>query len=413
MRETGSRGRRGVSGGKPTPLSSIVTSDTERLKSSIGEFDRVLGGGLVGGSCILVAGDPGIGKSTLLLQVSSSLEKSGKSVLYVSGEESEKQVKMRAERLGVKGDNLYFLSETNVESIVEVSERIMPALVVVDSIQTVCTESVQGVPGTVSQVRESSANLIAYGKSKGIPFLLVGHVTKEGAIAGPRLLEHMVDAVLYFEGDEGHQYRVLRSVKNRFGSIAEVGIFEMKEKGLAEVHDPSGIFSGRNHGEIAGMSVYPALHGSRTIMVEVQALVSKSYLPVPRRVVVGLDLSRSQILSTIVEKYCGVKLFQSDLYLNVTGGLKITDMGSDLAVVLAILSGALDVPVPRGMTAFGEVGLGGEVRGVRLSSQRVSEAVRMGFNTILVPDSEFESGATEGLDLVPVNDVRALSRILR
>jgi DNA repair protein RadA/Sms len=408
-----SQRRRSASGGKASPLASIPDGEADRLNSTIGEFDRVLGGGLVRGACVLVAGDPGIGKSTLLLQASSALEERGHTVLYVSGEESERQVKMRAGRLGVRGDTLYFLSETSVEAITGAMEKLDPNMVVVDSIQTLFTDTVQGVPGSVSQVRESSALLINYAKVNEIPLILVGHVTKEGAIAGPKLLEHMVDVVLYFEGEKGHQYRILRSVKNRFGSISEVGIFEMKEDGLKEVVDPSGVFSGRNHGEIPGMAVYPALHGSRTIMVEVQALVSRTYLPVPRRVVVGLDLSRSQILSTIVEKHCGVKLFNSDLYLNVTGGFKIVETGSDLAVVLAILSGALEFPVPQSMTAFGEVGLGGEVRGVRLPTQRISEAVRMGFRKILVPDSQYETAdkSGEGVELVPIGDVRNLSRM--
>lgn len=407
------RMRRGATGGKAAPLASIPVEDTDRLNFTVEEFDRVLGGGLVRGTCVLVSGDPGIGKSTLLLQASSALEERGNTVLYVSGEESEKQVKMRAARLGVKGEILYFLSETDVEAITAAMEQLEPKMVVIDSIQTLFTGTVQGVPGSVSQVRESSAILINYAKGKGIPLLLVGHVTKEGAIAGPKLLEHMVDVVLYFEGEKEHQYRILRSVKNRFGSVSEVGIFEMKDDGLREVPDPSGVFSGRNHGEIPGMAVYPALHGSRTIMVEVQALVSKTYLPVPRRVVVGLDLSRSHILSTIAEKHCGVKLFNSDLYLNVTGGLKIVETGSDLAVVLAILSGVLEAPVPQNMTAFGEVGLGGEVRGVRFPAQRIGEAARMGFTKILVPDSQHEAAykGMEGVELVPISDVRNLQRM--
>lgn len=407
--------RRGSPEGKAAPLAAISADEADRMRSTIDEFDRVLGGGMVSGACVLVAGDPGIGKSTLLLQASSALEKSGHTVLYVSGEESDGQVKMRARRLGVSGETLYFLSETNVDSIIDAVEIIDPKMVVVDSIQTLFTETAPGVPGSVSQVRESSALLISYAKAKNIPLLLVGHVTKEGAIAGPKLLEHMVDVVLYFEGEKEHQYRILRSVKNRFGSVSEVGIFEMKEEGLKEVQDPSGVFSGRNHGEIPGMAVYPALHGSRTIMVEVQALVSRSYLPVPRRVVVGLDHSRSQILSTIVEKHCGVKLFNSDLYLNVTGGFKIIDTGSDLAVVLAILSGGMEVPIPPNMTAFGEVGLGGEVRGVRLPARRIVEAVRMGFQRVLVPDSQFKTIDREvkGIELIATSDVRNLLRIFQ
>lgn len=405
--------KRNSSKGDVAPLARISKDDADRVRIAIEEFDRVLGGGLVQGACVLVAGDPGIGKSTLLLQASSELEKSGHTVLYVSGEESERQVKMRAERLGVRGDRLFFLSETDVDSIIGAVDKIDPKMVVIDSIQTLFTEAASGFPGTVSQVRESSAHLISHAKARGIPFLLVGHVTKEGAIAGPKLLEHMVDVVLYFEGERDHQYRILRSVKNRFGSVAEVGIFEMKEEGLTEVRDPSGIFSGQHHGEIPGMAVYPALHGSRTIMVEVQALVSRSYLPVPRRVVVGLDLSRSQILSTIVEKHCGMKLFNSDLYLNVTGGFKIVETGSDLAVVLAILSGVLEIPVPVGMTAFGEVGLGGEVRGVRLPLQRVNEAARRGFHTVLLPDSQYEPlrKDVDGIELIRAANVRNLMGI--
>ncbi|RMG57496.1 MAG: DNA repair protein RadA, partial [Deltaproteobacteria bacterium] len=355
----GESGKRTSKGADPVKLSEISVPSDARIETGIGEFDRVAGGGLVRGGCVLLAGSPGVGKSTLLLQVASRLAERGERVLYVSGEESAFQVKLRAERLGAGGDEIYLLPETSVESILSVIEEVSPSVVIVDSVQTLSTETAQGLPGSVSQVRESTALLVDEAKRRNLPLILVGHVTKEGVIAGPKLLEHMVDAVFQFDGEKGHPYRVLRAAKNRFGSVSEVGVFEMTGSGLAEVSDPSGIFAGSGAGGVPGMVVYPALQGMRTLLVEVQALVSRSYLPVPRRVSVGVDLSRSQILSTIVEKYCGVSLAGCDLFLNVAGGWKIADTGADLALVSAILSGALDVPVPSGFTCFGEVGLGG------------------------------------------------------
>jgi len=383
-----------------------------RKETGIGEFDRVLGGGLVGGSASLVAGEPGIGKSTLLLQVCASLARSGERVMYVSGEESEKQVKMRAERLGINGENIFFLSETLGESITVASEEVSPSVIVVDSVQTLTSEHVAGAPGSISQVRESTYQLSQSAKGMGIALLLVGHVTKEGAIAGPKLLEHMVDVVLYFEGEKGHPFRVLKGVKNRFGSVSEIGIFEMTGKGLMEVTDPSGLFINGSKSPVPGMVVFPSLSGSRTMMVEVQALVSKTYLPVPRRVVVGLDQSRSQIVTTIVEKHCGIKLYNSDLYLNVAGGMRIFDTGGDLPLAMAIMSGALDKPIRAGLTGFGEVGLGGEIRSVPLPRQRVAEALRMGFRSILVPSRVAEEldQNEKGVEIIPVTSVKDLKR---
>ena len=397
---------------RPSPISEIVIEGDMRKETGIGEFDRVLGGGLVGGSVSLVAGEPGIGKSTLLLQVCASLARSGERVMYVSGEESEKQVKMRAERLGINGENIFFLSETLGESISAASEEVSPSVIVVDSIQTLTSEHVAGAPGSISQVRESTYQLSQSAKGMGIALLLVGHVTKEGAIAGPKLLEHMVDVVLYFEGEKGHPFRVLKGVKNRFGSVSEIGIFEMTGKGLMEVTDPSGLFINGSKSPVPGMVVFPSLSGSRTMMVEVQALVSKTYLPVPRRVVVGLDQSRSQIVTTIVEKHCGIKLYNSDLYLNVAGGMRIFDTGGDLPLAMAIMSGALDKPIQAGLTGFGEVGLGGEVRPVPLPRQRVAEAVRMGFRSILVPSRVAEelNHNEKGVEIIPVTTVRDLKR---
>ncbi len=399
---------------RPSLLSSISSEGKGRRETGVGEFDRVLGGGLVVGTTVLVAGDPGIGKSTLLLQVCASLAGKGERVLYVSGEESERQIKMRAGRLEIEGDEIYFMSETSVESIISGMEEVEPTIAVIDSIQTISYEGLPGVPGSVSQVRESSAHLNQFAKEKGISLLLVGHVTKEGSIAGPRLLEHMVDVVLHFEGEKGHPFRIVKGVKNRFGSVSEIGIFEMTAGGLQEVPDPSGIFSGSSMEPVPGMVVYPSLSGSRTVMVEVQALVARSFLPVPRRVVVGLDPARSQILSTILEKQCSVKLFNSDLYLNVAGGLKIQDTGADLAIVVAILSGVVDKPVPREMTAFGEVGLGGEVRPVQLERQRIAESVRMGFKRILLPakSADICSPAGKEVELVAVSGVKGLKSLI-
>jgi len=407
-------GRVAPRGAEPMSLSDVPLESARRMTTGIGEFDRVTGGGLVPGGCVLLAGSPGIGKSTLLLQVSSSLASSGYKVLYVTGEESPAQVKLRAERLGVGGEGLFILPETVVEAIVEKIQDMEPGLVVVDSIQTISSTTVPGLPGSVSQVRESSAILIDRAKRLGIPMILVGHVTKEGSIAGPKLLEHMVDAVFQFEGERGYPYRVLKSVKNRFGSASEVGIFEMTGEGLKEVKDPSGVFAGSGAGEVPGMVVYPALQGMRTMMLEVQALVSRTYLPVPRRVSVGLDNSRSQILSTIVEKYCGVRLAGCDLFLNVAGGLKLVDTGADLAVAAAIISGIVEIPVPQNFTCFGEVGLGGEVRVAQLPAQRVKEALRMGFTRIALPEhsaSELKVAFPQ-VELVPLKRVSALKELL-
>jgi DNA repair protein RadA/Sms len=369
----------------PSPIHDIAGDDERRMLSGIGEFDRVLGGGLVPGSVILIGGDPGIGKSTLLLQAFAALSRNGLTSLYVSGEESQRQIKMRAERLGIEAPHLLVLSETALERIVEQVKRIKPAVLVIDSIQTIFTSSVASAPGSIAQVRESSASIIILAKKTGLTTFLIGHVTKDGAIAGPRVLEHMVDTVLYFEGDRGHTFRILRAVKNRFGSTNEIGVFEMKEAGLKEVSNPSEIFLMERPLQVPGSAVVCSMEGTRPILVELQALVSRSFLAVPRRTTIGVDHNRVALLVAVLEKKMGARLFDQDIFVNVAGGVHVDEPAVDLGIVGAIASSHRESILDPKTVFFGEVGLAGEIRGIAQAEARVKEAGKLGFERCVLP----------------------------
>ena len=356
-----------------------------RRLSGIAEFDRVVGGGLVAGSALLVGGDPGIGKSTLLLQVAARLAPNG-GALYVSGEEAVEQVRMRARRLGVAGSPVGLAAATSVRDLVaSLDQGQPPALVVVDSIQTMYLDSLDSAPGTVGQVRASAQELIRLAKRRGFAVVLVGHVTKEGTIAGPRVLEHIVDTVLYFEGERGHQFRILRAVKNRFGPTDEIGVFEMTDSGLAEVHNPSALFLADRHGDVSGAAVFAGMEGTRPVLVEIQALVAPSALGTPRRAVVGWDGGRLAMILAVLEARAGLAIGANDIYLNVAGGLRIQEPAADLAVAAALVSALSGRPLPPATVVFGEIGLSGEVRAVSQTDQRVKEAAKLGFDRALMP----------------------------
>jgi DNA repair protein RadA/Sms len=369
----------------PAPIHQISIADERRVLSGIGEFDRVLGGGLVPGSVVLVGGDPGIGKSTLLLQAFAALTQNGLTCLYVSGEESQRQIKMRAERLGIVSPGLLILSETSLERILEQVKKVKPSILVIDSIQTVFTSSLPSAPGSVGQVRECSASIIVLAKKSGLGTFLVGHVTKDGSIAGPRVLEHMVDTVLYFEGERGHNFRILRAVKNRFGSTNEIGVFEMKAAGLREVTNPSELFLSERPLQVAGSAVVCSMEGTRPVLVEIQALVSRSFLAVPRRTTIGVDHNRVALLVAVLEKKMGVKLFDQDIFVNVAGGVAVDEPAVDLGIIAAIASSYQEKALEPQMVLFGEVGLAGELRGIAQAEPRVKEAGKLGFNRCILP----------------------------
>jgi len=371
----------------PVPLHQASDSGEERTCTGIGELDRVLGGGVVPGSMILVGGDPGIGKSTLILQMLSALAARGDKVLYVSGEESVQQINMRAKRLGVIHPNVFLATESRVETILDMTADMQPTLLAADSIQTLFSDEFPSAPGSITQVRESAARILAMAKASGIPVVLVGHVTKEGAIAGPRVLEHMVDTVLYFEGDRGHVYRILRTVKNRYGSTNEIGVFEMKEEGLVEVTNPSEIFLAERSVNVSGSVVLPSMEGTRPILVEVQALVSPANFGTPRRTAIGADPQRLALLAAVLEKKAGLSLCQQDVFLNIAGGIRIDEPALDLGVVCAVSSSLLDRPISPATVVCGEVGLAGEVRAVGQVDLRLKEAMRLGFTRFILPKS--------------------------
>ena len=368
----------------PVKLAEVSATDEDRMLCGIAEFDRVLGGGLVPGSLTLLGGDPGIGKSTLLLQAAGRWTQHGP-VLYVTAEESTRQVKLRAGRLDVTAENLYLLAETSLEGVLERVRELKPAFLVVDSIQTVFTAALESAPGSVSQVRECAGRLMHLAKGEGVPTFIVGHVTKDGSIAGPRMLEHMVDTVLYFEGDAGHPYRVLRAVKNRFGSTNEIGVFEMKDIGLNEVPNPSELFLAERPADAAGSVVVPAIEGTRPILVELQALVSGAAYGNPQRKAMGIDANRVALLVAVLEKKVGYALLSQDIFLNIAGGVKLAEPAVDLGVVAALASSHLNRPVDERTVLFGEVGLAGEVRAVSRPELRVKEAARLGFNRCILP----------------------------
>ena len=401
---------------QPTPISKISGQDHERMSTGIAELDRVLGGGIVAGGLMLVGGDPGIGKSTLLLQVCRNISAAGKEVLYVSGEESLHQIKMRAERVGEFGDSLKILCGTDLDSIKECIEKDRPQLVIIDSIQTMYLDTVSSSPGSVSQVREVTGVLLQLAKSLQIPIFIVGHVTKDGNVAGPRVLEHMVDTVLYFEGDRNAFYRILRAVKNRFGSTNEIGVFEMREEGLAEVPNPSEyMLDGRPIGA-SGSVVSCAMEGSRPIMIEIQALVCQSSFGLPRRTANGTDYNRVNLLMAVLEKRGRISLSSSDAYVNITGGIKMNEPAVDLGILLAIASSAKDFVVDDKTVVFGEVGLSGEVRAVSMAEQRINEAKKLGFTKVILPKScmkGLRGRKFEGIELMPVADIRELVAIFR
>lgn len=400
---------------RPVRISEISADREERMKTEIRELDRVLGGGIVPGSMTLVGGDPGIGKSTLLLQVCKHLTDQGKKVLYISGEESLHQIKLRAVRIGTFTADLSLLCETNLENIRQVIEREKPEMVVIDSIQTMFSEEVNSAPGSVSQVRESTAILMQIAKGMGVSVFIVGHVTKDGSVAGPRVLEHMVDTVLYFEGDRHASYRVLRGVKNRFGSTNEIGVFEMRNEGLMEVKNPSEfMLNGRPQGA-SGSVVACSMEGTRPVLLEIQALVCSTNFGIPRRTANGADFNRVNLLMAVLEKRARMNLSSSDAYVNIAGGFKMSEPAIDLGIVLAIVSSLKDCVIPDDTVVFGEVGLSGEVRAVSMALQRVKEAKKLGFQTVILPQVCMKNvGEVDGICLVPVENIQdAISYIGR
>jgi len=396
----------------PQELAQVLTEAAERISLPLAEFNRVLGGGVVPGSLALISGDPGIGKSTLLLQVSALMAGDRGKVVYVSGEETARQIKLRSERLGVKGERLYLLAETDLEVILNQVEQLQPSLVIIDSIQTVFFSELSGTPGSISQVRECTQRLVQWAKLKEVPVFITGHVTKDGAIAGPRVLEHMVDVVLYLEGEPFSAYRLLRCVKNRFGSSNEVGVFEMKEKGLIEVDNPSQAFLSQRWGEAVGSTVVSTLEGSRPLLVEIQALTNATSFGLPRRTANGVDFGRLLLVAAVLAKRVGLRLANQDIMVNVAGGLKIGEPAADLGIALAIASSFRDVGVDPQLVAVGEVGLSGELRAVSQLDRRVAEAARLGFKRCLVPKiGAGISPAPKDIKLIPVSTLREAIRV--
>jgi DNA repair protein RadA/Sms len=396
----------------PTLLRDITAEKEDRIILGDHELNRVLGGGLVKGSLVLIGGEPGIGKSTLVLQ--TVLQSEGLRTLYVSGEESAKQLKMRADRLSQSNEDCLVLSETNLEQIMVEAENVKPGLLVIDSIQTMFTELAESSPGSVTQVRECSAALLKYAKESGVPVILIGHINKEGSIAGPKVLEHIVDAVLQFEGDQHYLYRILRSIKNRFGSTAELGIYEMRQNGLRIVTNPSELLLTQNHEGLSGVAIAAAVEGIRPFLIETQALVSSAVYGTPQRSATGFDIRRMNMLLAVLEKRAGFKLIQKDVFLNIAGGLRVNDPAIDLAVISAVLSSSLDISIEQGVAMCGEVGLSGEIRPVNRIEQRVSEAAKLGFSRIIIPANnlkEFDASKV-GIEIIQVRKVEDAFRQL-
>jgi DNA repair protein RadA/Sms len=407
--------RRGAAA-EPLLLGEIQARDEDRFVTKIGELDRVLGGGIVPGSVVLIGGDPGIGKSTLVLQMLRQVSELRGKALYVSGEESPAQIKMRALRLGVETDNLYVLAETQLEEIIRACDGLEPQVLVVDSVQTVFTSELPSAPGSVGQVREVSGRLMLHAKRTGVPTFLIGHVTKDGAIAGPRVLEHIVDTVLYFEGDKGHSFRVLRAVKNRFGSTNEIGVFEMKESGLAEVANPSELFLAERPADATGSVVVSSLEGSRPILAELQALVAPSKLAMPRRTCIGVDFNRVSLLLAVLEKRVGMHLMGMDVFVNIVGGLKIDEPAIDLGVIAAVASSFREKAINAQTVVMGEVGLAGEVRAISQAEARIKDAAKLGFTRCVLPMLNVEklekTAAIKKMELMGVRTVdEAMERL--
>lgn len=394
-------------------LSSVTTDEDERMKTELVELDRVLGGGIVPGSLVLVGGDPGIGKSTLLLQVCQKLSAMNKKVLYISGEESLKQIKLRANRMGEFSENLYLLCETSLNLIQTAIEREKPDVVVIDSIQTMYNEEIGSAPGSVSQVRESTNVFMQLAKGMNIAIFIVGHVTKEGTVAGPRVLEHMVDTVLYFEWDRHASYRILRGVKNRFGSTNEIGVFEMRKEGLVEVENPSEFMLSGKPENASGSVVACAMEGTRPMLMEIQALVCKSNFGMPRRTAAGIDYNRVNLLMAVLEKRVGLPLSGYDAYVNIAGGIRMNEPAVDLGIIMAVASSYKNRPVSEDTIVFGEVGLSGEVRAVTMPEQRVAEAKKLGFKVCVVPEVSLKSiGKVEGIEVIGVKSVNQTMNLL-
>jgi len=400
----------------PKPINEITPFQEKRYSSKIEEFDRMLGGGIVPGSLILVGGEPGIGKSTLLIKVAERLSSKESSVLYVSGEESLQQTQLRATRLGVKSPFLYIMAENNLDIIQEQIEKLKPKVVVIDSIQTVYLDSLGSPPGSISQVKECTSSLIRIGKEKGIVIFLVGHVTKDGSIAGPRIMEHMVDTVLYFESSKDYQYRILRAIKNRFGPTSEIGIFKMTQRGLVEVVDSSSLFVTNSflENKVPGTAVVPAVEGSRVFLIEIQSLVNRSYLAVPRRITQGVDYNRLCVLLAVLERR-GFNFYQKDVYVNVAGGLKVEEPACDMAIAFSIASSAKNKPVKSKTVAVGEIGLTGEIRPVGFIEQRLREAKKLGFKRCIGPFlGQSEAKKVDGIEFVGVKNIeKAIQEGLR
>lgn len=407
----GAAAGKSVREGEVVTLSSVRTDGEERIKTDIQELDRVLGGGIVPGSLVLVGGDPGIGKSTLLLQVCQKLSEKKESVLYISGEESLKQIKLRADRMGKFSEYLLLLCETNLETIRQTIERQKPHLAIIDSIQTMYSEEIGSAPGSVSQVREATNTFMQLAKGLGISIFIVGHVTKEGTVAGPRVLEHMVDTVLYFEGDRHASYRILRGVKNRFGSTNEIGVFEMRQTGLEEVANPSEFMLSGKPENASGSVVACSMEGTRPILMEIQALVCASNFGFPRRTAAGTDYNRVNLLMAVLEKRMGLPLSNYDAYVNIAGGIRMNEPAVDLGIVMAIFSSYKNRPVPEDMIVFGEVGLSGEVRAVSMPEQRVSEAKKLGFKTCVIPS--VSENAVKNIEGIRVIGVRSVSEAIQ
>lgn len=397
---------------RPVLLRDITATEEARIDLRDGELNRVLGGGLVKGSLVLIGGEPGIGKSTLVLQ--TVLRLAGVRTLYVSGEESSRQLKLRADRLAQDNPDCYILCETRLEEIFVQAKNVQPNLLVIDSIQTIYTEMVESSPGSVSQVRECSAAILKFAKESGIPVLLIGHINKEGSIAGPKVLEHIVDTVLQFEGDQHYMYRILRSIKNRFGSTAELGIYEMRQEGLREVSNPSELLLTQNHEGLSGVAIAAAIEGIRPFLIETQALVSSAVYGTPQRSATGFDIRRMNMLLAVLEKRAGFKLVQKDVFLNIAGGLRVNDPATDVAVISAVLSSSLDIAIEPGVCMAGEVGLSGEIRPVNRIEQRIMEAAKLGFNRILVPQGNLKGFDREKctIEIVQVRKVEEAFRQL-
>jgi DNA repair protein RadA/Sms len=409
---SGRQGFRAISAPQtiPVPIDSIDLEKELRLHTGIQEFDRVLGGGLVPGTLVLIGGDPGIGKSTLMLQALNGLASQGHRVLYVSGEESIRQIRLRSKRLNTVSPDMLVVSEVEIEAILAMITSTKPRALVVDSIQTMFSGDLTSAPGTVSQVRESTVRLMLMAKKSGIPIFLVGHVTKDGAIAGPKLLEHMVDTVLYFEGDRNHIFRILRAVKNRFGSTNEIGVFEMKDRGLAEVANPSAVFLSERPAGAAGSVVTASMEGTRPILVELQALASATNFGTPRRTILGLDPNRVALLAAVMEKMLGMHLMSYDIFMNVAGGVRVTEPAVDMAIVAAVASSFLDKAISEDTVVIGEIGLTGEVRAIGQADTRIAESRKMGFSRCLLPKSNLKRLAD--IDGIEIEGVKTVSEVV-